>query len=108
MSEKQQREFQESNEQNLALYYPTLGRYRVNVFRQKSCTGMVIRHIKSKIPQIEDLGLPVVLKDITMAKRGLVLVVGATGCGKSTSLAAMIDYRNSNQAGHIVSSQNGI
>ena len=108
MSEKQQREFDEKNEQNLALYYPALGRYRVNIFRQKGCIGMVIRQIKTTIPSIEDLSLPPVLKDISMSKRGLVLVVGATGCGKSTSLAAMIDYRNCNQAGHIISIEDPI
>jgi twitching motility protein PilU len=102
MSDKQQREFEENNEQNLALYYAGLGRYRVNVFRQRGCIGMVIRQIKADVPTFETLGLPSVLKDVSMTKRGLVLFVGATGCGKSTSLAAMIDYRNSNQAGHIV------
>ncbi len=108
MNDKQQREFEEANEQNLALYYPALGRYRVNVFRQRGCIGMVIRQIKSHIPALEDLGLPPVLKEISMSKRGLVLVVGATGCGKSTSLASMIDYRNSNQAGHIISIEDPI
>lgn len=108
MSEKQQREFEESNEQNLALYYPALGRYRVSIFKQKACVGMVIRQIKTHIDTIEDLGLPPILKDISMAKRGLVLVVGATGSGKSTSLAAMIDWRNTNQAGHIISVEDPI
>lgn len=103
MSEKQQREFEERNEQNMGLYYSQLGRFRVNVFRQKGAVGMVIRQIKMNIATIDDLGLPSILKEIAMAKRGLVLVVGATGCGKSTSLAAMIDYRNTNQAGHIIS-----
>ena len=108
MSEKQQREFDEKNEQNLALYYPSLGRYRVNIFRQKGSVGMVIRQIRTNIQTIEDLGLVPILKDISMAKRGLVLVVGATGCGKSTTLAAMIDYRNTNQAGHIISIEDPI
>jgi twitching motility protein PilU len=108
MNEKQQREFDADNEQNLALYYPALGRFRVNVFRQKGCVGMVIRQIRTNIPSIEDLGLPPVLKEISMSKRGLVLVVGATGCGKSTSLAAMIDFRNSSQAGHIISIEDPI
>lgn len=103
MSDKQQREFEEFNEQNIALYYANLGRYRVNVFRQRGCIGMVIRQIKTDVPSFETLGLPSVLKDVAMTKRGLVLVVGATGSGKSTSLAAMVDYRNSNQAGHIIS-----
>ncbi|MCB0322125.1 MAG: PilT/PilU family type 4a pilus ATPase [Bdellovibrionales bacterium] len=108
MNERQQREFEESNEQNLALYYPALGRYRVNAFRQRGCVGMVIRQIKSDIATLDDLSLPAVLKEVAMAKRGLVLFVGATGSGKSTSLAAMIDYRNTNQAGHIITVEDPI
>lgn len=108
MSEKQQRDFEEKNEMNLALYYSSLGRYRVNIFRQRGCVGMVIRQIKMNIKTIDDLSLPPVLKDISMTKRGLVLVVGATGCGKSTSLAAMVDYRNTNQAGHIITIEDPI
>lgn len=108
MNEKQQREFEEKNEQNIALYYQALGRYRVNVFRQRGCVGLVIRQIKSHIPAIDDLDLPPVLKEISMSKRGLVLVVGATGSGKSTTLAAMVDYRNSNQAGHIITIEDPI
>ena len=108
MSEKQQRDFEESNEQNLALYYKGLGRYRVNVFRQKGCIGMVIRQIKTEIPSIEELGLPLVLKDVAMSKRGLVLLVGATGSGKSTTLAAMLGWRNANQAGHIITIEDPI
>ncbi|MCB0339626.1 MAG: Flp pilus assembly complex ATPase component TadA, partial [Bdellovibrionales bacterium] len=100
MSDKQQREFQEKNEQNLALYYQALGRFRVNIFRQRGCVGLVIRQIRAKIQSIDDLDLPQQLKDVAMSKRGLVLVVGATGSGKSTTLAAMIDYRNENAAGH--------
>lgn len=102
LTEKQQQEFEASNETNLALYYPALGRYRVNVFRQKGFVGMVIRQIKTHISSIDDLTLPQIIKDVSMAKRGLVLVVGATGSGKSTTLAAMIDHRNANQAGHII------
>jgi twitching motility protein PilU len=108
MSERQQREFEETNEQNLALYYTSLGRFRVNVMRQRGCIAMVIRQIKSKIATLDDLRLPPVLKDISMTKRGLVLVVGATGSGKSTTLAAMIDHRNSSQAGHIISIEDPI
>jgi twitching motility protein PilU len=108
MNDKQQREFLERNEQNLALYYSSLGRFRVNIFRQRTSVGVVIRQIRSNILTIDDLGLPQVLKDIAMTKRGLVLVVGATGCGKSTSLAAMVDYRNANSAGHIVSIEDPI
>lgn len=108
MSDKQQKEFQADNEQNLALYYSSLGRFRVNIFRQRGCIGMVIRQIKSHILTIEELGLPRILEDISMTKRGLVLVVGAAGSGKSTSLAAMIDHRNTNSAGHIVSIEDPI
>jgi twitching motility protein PilU len=108
MSDKQQREFTEANEQNLALYYPSMGRFRVNVFRQRGCVGVVIRQIKANIQGLDDLQLPQILKEISMTKRGLVLVVGATGSGKSTTLAAMIDYRNSSSAGHIVSVEDPI
>lgn len=108
MSEKQQREFMETNEMNLALYYPSLGRFRVNIYRQRGCVGMVIRQIKSHIATIDDLELPPVMKEVSMTKRGLVLLVGATGSGKSTTLAAMIDYRNSNQAGHIITIEDPI
>jgi twitching motility protein PilU len=108
MNEKQQREFESNNEQNLALYYSTLGRFRINIFRQRGCVGMVIRQIKSNIASIDDLGLPPILKEVSMTKRGLCLVVGATGSGKTTSLAAMIDYRNTNQAGHIITIEDPI
>jgi twitching motility protein PilU len=108
MSDKQQREFLENNEMNLGLYYNSLGRFRVNVFRQRNCIGMVIRQIKSNIPTIDDLALPQILKEVSLTKRGLVLVVGATGSGKSTSLASMIDYRNATTAGHIVTIEDPI
>ncbi len=108
MTEKEQSQFEESNEQNLALSYPKLGRFRVNIFKQKNVISMVIRHIKSKIPTIEELHLPNILKDIISVKRGLVLVVGATGSGKSTTLASMIDYRNENESGHILSIEDPI
>jgi len=108
MSDKQQKEFVESNEANLGLYYNSLGRFRVNVFRQRNCIGLVLRQIKSIIPSIDELELPQVLKDVSLTKRGLVLVVGATGSGKSTSLAAMIDYRNANTASHIITIEDPI
>jgi len=108
LSEKQQREFEESSEQNIGLYYNTLGRFRINIFRQRGCVGLVIRRIKNEIPTIDDLNLPVVLKEISLQKRGLVLVVGATGSGKSTTLAAMIDYRNTTTSGHIISVEDPI
>lgn len=108
MSEQQRIEFEKSNEQNLALYYPELGRFRVNIFQQRGCIGLVIRQIKTKIATIDDLELPPILKDISMGKRGLVLVVGATGSGKSTTLAAMVDHRNANQPGHIITVEDPI
>ncbi len=108
MSEKQRARFAEEYEMNLALAYPDLGRFRVNIFRQRGNVGMVIRQIKTQVPTIDELGLPEIFKDIAMAKRGLVIMVGATGSGKSTSLAAMIDWRNSNQAGHIISIEDPI
>src|SRR3990170_3827362 len=102
MSDKQKKEFYDKLEMNLALYYPELGRFRVNIFFQRRNIGLVIRQIKINIKTIDDLNLPQTFKDIVMTKRGLVLVVGATGSGKSTTLAAMIDYRNTNSTGHII------
>ena len=104
----QRGEFEEKMEMNLALYYKDLGRFRVNVFRQKGNVGLVFRHIKADIMSIDQLELPPITKDIAMTKRGLVLVVGATGSGKSTTLAAMIDHRNSVHAGHIISVEDPI
>jgi twitching motility protein PilU len=108
MNERQRKMFEEKHEMNLALYYPDLGRFRVNIFRQRGAVGIVLRQIKINLKTIDDLGLPQILKDITMGKRGLVLVVGATGSGKSTTLAAMIDYRNENQQGHIITIEDPI
>jgi twitching motility protein PilU len=108
MSERQWREFSDNMEMNLALSYPGLSRFRVNVFRQRGSVGMVVRKINVEIATIDELGLPPILKDIVMTKRGLVLVVGATGSGKSTSLAAMIDHRNSSVPGHIISVEDPI
>jgi twitching motility protein PilU len=108
MSEKQRATFAATMEMNLALSYPDLGRFRVNIFRQRGSVGMVIRQIKTKVPTLDELGLPAIFKDISMSKRGLVIMVGATGSGKSTSLAAMIDHRNSNEAGHIISIEDPI
>ena len=108
MTERQKKKFEEDMEMNLALYSPKYGRFRVNIFRQKSFVGVIIRQIKLHIKTIDDWGLPNIMKDIAMTKRGLVLVVGATGSGKSTTLAALIDYRNSNEYGHIISVEDPI
>ncbi len=102
MNEKQKKDFYEKMEMNLALYYPELGRFRVNIFFQRRNVGIVIRQIKISIKTIDDLQLPQIFKDVIMTKRGLVLIAGGTGSGKSTTLAAMIDYRNTNSSGHII------
>jgi twitching motility protein PilU len=107
-TDRQRKEFEETMEMNLALAYEDLGRFRVNIFRQRGAVGCVIRQIKVEIVPLEKLGMPPILKDISMTKRGLVLVVGATGSGKSTTLAGMIDYRNSNEPGHIISVEDPI
>jgi twitching motility protein PilU len=108
MNDRQQAEFERDNEQNLGLNYESLGRFRVNILRQRSTIALVVRRIKLEIPTIEELGLPEVLKEIAMTKRGLVLVVGSTGSGKSTSLASMIDWRNISSSGHIVTIEDPI
>jgi twitching motility protein PilU len=102
MNEHQREEFARELECNFAMSIPGVARFRVNVFVQQLNVGMVIRTIPSEMPSFEQLGLPETFKEVVMTKRGLVLVVGATGSGKSTSLAAMIDHRNRNSAGHIV------
>ena len=108
LNERQMKEFQETNEMNLATALPGVSRFRVNMFRQRGSVGMVIRRVKAEISTLEDLALPNILKDITMSRRGLALVVGATGSGKSTTLAAMVDYRNTNEAGHIITIEDPI
>ena len=108
MSEDQRQEFEHKLEMNLAIAEPKVGRFRVNIFRQRNEISMVVRNIKTDIPHFKDLGLPPVLTDIVMEKRGLVLFVGATGSGKSTSLAALIDHRNSNSGGHIITIEDPI
>jgi len=102
MNDRQTREFDATKESNFAIAPPGIGRFRVSAFIQQGYTGCVLRTIQSKIPTIEELELPAILKDIVMSKRGLVIVVGATGSGKSTSLASMVGYRNEKTRGHIV------
>jgi twitching motility protein PilU len=108
MSEKQRAEFSENMEMNLAIAYDNMGRFRVNIFRQRGDVGMVIRKITTDVPTIDELNLPQVFKEIIMEKRGLIIMVGATSSGKSTSLAAMIDHRNRNSAGHIITIEDPI
>ena len=108
MDEGQVPQFERDLEMNMAIAVKDAGRFRVNVFKQRGEVGMVIRAIKSEIPSIEQLKLPQILKDIIMEPRGLVLVVGSTGSGKSTSLAAMIDHRNTNTTGHILTVEDPI
>ena len=102
MNERQRTEFEKEFECNFAISLPGVSRFRVNVFVQQQHVGMVVRTIAAEIPNFDKLGLPEVLKEVVMHKRGLVLVVGGTGSGKSTSLAAMIDHRNRTSAGHII------
>ena len=108
MDEGQQRELAQTWECNLGVELKGTGRFRVNVFRQRGGPAMVIRYIKDRIPTFEELSLPPVLAELISAKRGLLLVVGATGSGKSTTLAAMIDYRNRNSRGHILTIEDPI
>lgn len=108
MNEAQQAEFCKSQEMNLGIYDESHGRFRINIFRQRSCVGLVVRQIRSTIPTIDGLGLPAILKEIAASKRGLVLLVGATGSGKSTSLAAMVGHRNETLPGHIVTIEDPI
>ena len=102
MNDKQAAEFEATKECNFAINPPGIGRFRVNAFVQQQRVGIVLRTITTAIPKFDDLGLPVVLKDVMMSKRGLVIFVGGTGSGKSTSLAAMIGHRNEHSHGHII------
>jgi twitching motility protein PilU len=108
MNDKQAQEFEATKECNFAISPGGIGRFRVNAFVQQARIGMVLRTITTTIPKFEDLRLPAVLKDIVMSKRGLILMVGGTGCGKSTSLAAMVGYRNENSYGHIITIEDPI
>jgi len=108
MSKEQAREFENELEMNLSHLDRAVGNFRINIFRQRGTISMVIRFVRSHIPAFEDLRLPPVLLDVVMEKRGLVLIAGATGSGKSTTLAAMIDYRNNNKSGHILTIEDPI
>ncbi|WP_444997589.1 PilT/PilU family type 4a pilus ATPase [Aliikangiella sp. IMCC44359] len=108
LNEKDIAEFKQSHELNIAMKLERIGRFRVNVFQQCGEPAMVIRYIKKQIPSIEELGLPQILKELICKERGLILLVGATGTGKSTTLASMIDYRNANQTGHILTIEDPI
>jgi twitching motility protein PilU len=108
MNDNQQKEFEATKECNFAISPAGIGRFRVNAFIQQSNVGMVLRVIETDVPTIDKLGLPQVLKDVAMTKRGLVIMVGATGSGKSTSLAAMVDWRNENSYGHIITIEDPI
>lgn len=108
MNDKQAATFEQTKECNFAINPAGLGRFRVSAFVQQGHAGMVLRTITTTIPKFEDLGLPLILSDIAMTKRGLVIMVGATGSGKSTSLAAMVGHRNANSCGHIITVEDPI
>ena len=108
MSEQQLEKFTKELEIDFAISEPGMGRFRVNVFHQRGNVSMVLRFITPELPQLEALGMPEILKDMIMLRRGLILMVGASGSGKSTTLAAMIDYRNKNSASHIVTIEDPI
>lgn len=108
MNDKQLAEFEGTNECNFAISAPGIGRFRVSAFMQRNSAGMVLRKINNYIPSLEELNLPPILRELAMTKRGLILFVGGTSTGKSTSLASMIDYRNSNHRGHIITIEDPI
>ena len=108
MNSKQRKEFDETQECNFAVSAPGTGRFRVNVFQQRNQVGMVVRKIEVRIPSLDELNMPPVLKELAMTLRGLIMFVGGTGTGKSTSLAAMIGYRNQNSSGHIITIEDPI
>jgi twitching motility protein PilU len=108
MNDRQVAEFERTKECNFAISPTGIGRFRVNAFVQQGKVGMVLRTIPSKLPTIDGLGMPQILKDVAMTKRGLTILVGATGSGKSTTLAAMVDWRNENSFGHIVTVEDPI
>ncbi len=108
LDDEQRQQFAQELEMNLAVSIPGAGRFRINIFRQRNEVSIVARNITTEIPKFDDLGLPPVLKEVVNAKRGLILFVGGTGSGKSTSLAALIDHRNSSAGGHIITIEDPI
>ena len=108
MTPSQREEFEKTHECQFAISVTGVGRFRVSCFYQRNCVGMVLRRIETKIPTIEELSLPPIIKQLAMTKRGIIIFVGATGTGKSTSLAAMIGYRNQNSTGHIITIEDPI
>lgn len=108
MTPTQREEFEKTHECQFAISAQGVGRFRVSCFYQRNCVGMVLRRIEGKIPTIEELSLPPVIKQLAMTKRGIIIFVGATGTGKSTSLAAMVGYRNQNSTGHIITIEDPI
>ena len=108
MTPSQREEFEKTHECQFAISVTGVGRFRVSCFYQRNCVGMVLRRIETRIPTIEELNLPAIIKSLAMTKRGIIMFVGATGTGKSTSLAAMIGYRNQNSTGHIITIEDPI
>src|SRR4051812_3494457 len=108
MTPSQREEFEKTHECQFAISVTGVGRFRVSCFYQRNCVGMVLRRIETRIPTIEELSLPPIIKSLAMTKRGIIMFVGATGTGKSTSLAAMIGYRNQNSTGHIITIEDPI
>ena len=108
MDKRQKDEFEKTKECQFAINVNELGRFRVSAFMQRNCAGMVLRRIESNIPDADDLNLPPILKTLIMERRGLIIFVGGTGTGKSTSLAALIKYRNQNSSGHIITIEDPI
>ena len=108
MNDRQRKEFAETKELNFAVSARGIGRFRASAFYQRNLVGIVLRRIETRIPQVDELGLPEIVKELAMVKRGLIIFVGATGTGKSTSLASMIGHRNKNSKGHIISIEDPI
>jgi twitching motility protein PilU len=108
MDERQMEEFTRELEIDFAISKPKLGRFRINIFHQRGNIGMVLRYISAELPQLDDMAMPSVLKELIMFRRGLVMMVGATGCGKSTTLAGMINYRNEKTSSHILTIEDPI